>query len=153
MASLERNSLQQPTRLIYKDSVIFKNPCASVPSKSVSITESILRSQWGVTPKTKRTVQNQASFLKRVTLNAKGREMIYNPSWIPSRLGMDLYPVSRLNTPQLIYGTFVESKSTSRPLDLFPHDTTKLRSDITTDLQGQGNRDGHWKRQRLSHLI
>lgn len=141
MASLERKSLQQPEHLTYRGSVIFKNPCASVPSNSISLTQSILRRQMDPTSKTKFTVERQVRGLNRVHRASKGGEAIWSPSYLLYRTGSTPRRESLNYTPLLLSGTFVESTNTSSMYRQWLPGALKPSYMSTGDLQAREKAD------------
>lgn len=123
MASLEKNSLRQPTHRISKGSVVWSNPCASTPSRSCSITESILRRQMDPTYKTKLTVQRQAKYLNRELQVREGNVLTYTPYWMTYEEANVTWPYSPYNIPLHISGIFVESRHIYDSHNLYCHET------------------------------
>lgn len=152
MASLERNSVRKMEPLIYKDFATFTNQCALEPSKSLSITQSILRRQMAPTKTTNDTVKKQACTLKRERRVPKGSATIWSPLWLESRKGRTPHPKSLLNFLPCSSSTIVESKNTSSSNFLSPQEKKKLGCTIIGDRLVLENPDELLKKLKKSTL-
>lgn len=150
MASLEKKSLPIPGRTISKGFAISRNPCASVPSKSVSLTESILRRQMDPTTITKNTVLRQATFLVRERKTNRDVGRIWRPSYLPYRVEKSPHPKWSLNyMAPCISNTIVESKNSLHQCTQLPYGTSKLNCECTGDHQDLESHAGHWRKHVL----
>ena len=125
MASLEKKSLRILGQFTFRDSVIYINPYASTKSKSISITQSILRRQMDQTRITKNTVRNQAYILKRAHLVAKDIAQICKLWSRPSHKAIAHYKILPPSIPRRISDTTKEFENIYEWLNQFKRDNIK----------------------------
>ena len=146
MASLEKKSVSKE-HLIFKGLSTWRDPCALTKSRNYSVSASILRRQLDPTNRTKYTVQNQASFLRREILpRVPDNGRTSTPFWMPSITAYEMRNNWPVSTDEHIYDTFVESEPISASFGRPTPGISKRTSTTIMDLQGAVRAEEHYKK-------
>lgn len=153
MASLEKKSVRQPGQYISKDSKVYINPYALTPSRSCSITESILRRQLDPTWITKKTIQRQAEYLGRANPTHRGYIEVSSPLGMMATIGKRVYTKAPRPILYHLYATIVEYYPSSTKSFPWRHEILKQKFTTTGANQVQEKAEPQTRKVQIRNSL